>query len=141
MILVPFLFQEKPFETTSKFDIEFFSQGVKYSYHLELSPKAVHSERLYNLESRKSLVFERTTNLKSQLTEIKFGSTIKMSKTDKEILEANTLWNNSVLSGFLKKNLEANDLHLATDFFDSILHNIIMPHSDLKELTNTITSK
>ncbi|SHI89803.1 ATPase/GTPase, AAA15 family [Cruoricaptor ignavus] len=135
---MPFLFQENALEKLSRFEVEFYSDQTKYLYEISLTRKAVHSERLYNLKTRKSLVFERVSNLNSETTVITFGSTVKISKTDREILEANTLWNNSVLSGYLKTNLESKDLQNAVHFFTQYLGDIIVPNTDLMGFTNNL---
>ncbi len=127
----PFLFDEETPNKTTFFSIEFFSQGIKYQYNVELNKNAIISESLYFHNPNKALVFERNTKLDTQVTEIKFGSKIKISKKYKISLEANTLWNNTVLGGFLKTNFECEELQKATEWFKNNLNPIVEPRTDL----------
>ena len=73
----------------------------------------------------KANVFKRTTDLENQFTQISFGSTIKKDRTFEKTLESNTLWNNTVLGGFLKTNIESKELKDATDWFTTYLRPLI----------------
>ena len=121
----PFLFQEK-IENTF-FELEFFHQDKKYLYEIELNKKAIVKEKLYFYNPNKALVFDRSTDEKKQFTSIKFGSKIKISKEYKTVLEANTLWNNTVFGGFSKTNFESLELQEVLDWFDETLRNMASP--------------
>ena len=77
------------------------------------------------------MVYKRLTQQEKQLTQITFGGKIRINKEHKAILEANTLWNNTVLGGFLKTNFESGELQEVIDWFRSKLHTIIKPKTDL----------
>src|SRR5690606_17208166 len=114
------------------FAIEFFQNGMRYEYEVELNKEAIIREKLsYYLTVKKSLVYQRNTDLQKQLTSIDFGSKIKINKSHKETLEANTLWNNTVLGGFLKTNIESNELQEVSDWFKTVLNPIITPNTNL----------
>ncbi len=125
----PFLFDDRTRESNTIFEIEFFANKIKYSYFLELNDKAVASERLYYYNPKKALVFERDTNLKEQVANIKFGSKIKISKEKLNALKANALWNNTVLGGYLKTNIEQKELKDVTDWFKIKLMWTVFPNT------------
>ena len=47
-------------------------------------------------------------------------------------MESNTLWNNTVLGGFLKTNIELKELKEVTDWFKDYLKRLIYTRTDLK---------
>ncbi|MEI2420471.1 hypothetical protein V6O07_09360, partial [Arthrospira platensis SPKY2] len=96
---------ETPYQN-SVITIEFIANDIKYFYEVEFFRKAVVNETLNYYNPNKANVFKRTTDINNQFTEIKFGSKIKIDKTIEKNLEANTLWNNTVLGGFLKTNVD-----------------------------------
>lgn len=131
----PFLFQEKIGNTF--FELEFFNQEKKYLYEIELNKKAIIKEKLYFYNPNKALVFERSTDEKKQFTSIKFGSKIKISKEYKTVLEANTLWNNTVFGGFSKTNFESLELQEVLDWFEKTLRNIIFSNTNLYNIISS----
>lgn len=56
--------------------------------------------------------------MENQFTEITFGSKIKIDKAFEKVLEANTLWNNTVLGGYLKTNIDFKELKQAVEWFE-----------------------
>ena len=127
----PFLFDKETTEKNTLFSIDFFQNGIRYLYNLELNQEAIISEELFFYNPKNALVFNRTTETKKQLTEISFGSKIKINKQYKTTLEANTLWNNTVLGGYLKTNFESLELQNCTDWFESKLKPMISYKTDL----------
>lgn len=130
--VTPFLFSPTTQHANTKFALEFIQNQVRYEYTLELNNKAIVDEKLFYFASaKKSTVFHRTTDTQKQLSTITFGSRIRINKNHKEILEANTLWNNTVLGGFLKTNIDAHELREATTWFKEVLMPLITPRTDL----------
>jgi AAA15 family ATPase/GTPase len=86
---------------------------------------------LYFYKPNKAIVYSRTTDLSKQFTTIKFGGKITITKEQKSSLEANTLWNNTVLGGFLKTNIDSLELQNAANWFKTTLYPIIKPNTDL----------
>lgn len=131
----PFLFDPLTPQQNSILAIEFIQNDVKYSYEVEFYKKAIVSEKLDFYDPNKASVFSRVTDIENQYTEITFGSKIKkekaFDKTFGKILEANTLWNNTVLGGFLKTNIEIYELKEASDWFSNYLRALIFTHTDL----------
>jgi len=128
----PFLFDPETPAANTEFAIEFFQNQTRYEYEVELNRDAIIRERLsHYLTAKKSLVYQRNTDLQKKLTYIDFGARIKLNKTHKETLEANTLWNNTVLGGFLKTNIESKELQEVSDWFKAVLNPIITPKTNL----------
>lgn len=127
----PFLFDNVSYSKSTKFSIEFFQNEVKYLYNLELNKNSILFEELFYHKPNKALVFRRNTETTKQLTEIEFGSKIKINKSHKSILEANTLWNNTVLGGYIKTNFESKELQDSVDWFDNKLKRLISTKTSL----------
>lgn len=134
----PFLFDQETPKQTSKLSIDFIQNGIRYDYKVEFVENAIVSEKLDNYNPSKANVFKRSTDLKHQFTEIKFGSKIKKDKTFKKTLESNTLWNNTVLGGFLKTNIDFIELNETIDWFGKYLKPLDYTRTDLETY---ITSK
>ncbi len=113
----PFLFDSETPNQNTILSIEFIQNSVRYYYEVELNKKAIVKERLDFYNPHKANVYQRTTNLETQFSEITFGSKIKTDKIFEKTLESNTLWNNTVLGGFLKTNIELKELKDAIDWF------------------------
>jgi hypothetical protein len=128
---IPFLFDDKTPTQNTIMEIEFYQKSIKYLYELEFNNDFIVKEELRNFNPNKAIVFTRTTNKENQLSKIEFGSKIEIDKSHKSILEANTLWNNTVLGGFLKTNIESNALQNVIDWSRNILNPIIDPKTDL----------
>ncbi len=134
----PFLFDPKTPAQNSIISIEIITNDIKYYYQVEFFKKAVVSEVLNFYNPNKANVFKRSTNINSQFTEITFGSKIKIDKTIEKNLEANTLWNNTVLGGFLKTNVDIKELKEAVEWFKNYLHPLIYTRTQLEGF---VTSK
>jgi len=125
----PFLFDEDTSNQNTKFELEFVQNGIRYFYEVELNKNCIVKERLYNFNPNKALVFERNTDEQKELTSIKFGSKIPKRKTLEDNLEIFTLWNNTVLGGFLKANIESELLKnfldlLKIDLYPTLSNNV-----------------
>lgn len=127
----PFLFDQTTPNSPSILSIEFIQNETKYFYEIVFSKKAILKEELINYNPTKASVFKRTTDFEKQFSEIKFGSKITIDKSFKKTLESNTLWNNSVLGGFLKTNIELKELKEVTDWFANYLKPIVHTTTEL----------
>jgi len=128
----PFLFDSETPNQNSVISIEFIANGTKYFYEVEFFRKAVVNETLNFYNPNKANVFKRTTDINNQFTEIKFGRKIKIDKTIEKNLEANTLWNNTVLGGFLKTNVDVKELKEAVEWFKNYLRPLIFTKTQLE---------
>lgn len=115
----PFLFDDKTPSQNTKFEIEFVQFGEKYFYEVELNKNCIVYEKLLNYNPGKAVVFERTTDEKKELTSIKFGSKILKRKHFEDSLELFTLWNNTVIGGFFKSNIDNQILKDVGVFFET----------------------
>ncbi len=127
----PFLFDEKTPKKNTIFTIEFVHEQIKYFYRVEFNIRFIVNETLYYYHPNKALIFKRSTDPKNQTAEIAFGSKIKISKESKTALIGNTLWNNTVLGGFIKSNVESHELQSVTQWFNNYLKPIIEPRTRL----------
>jgi AAA15 family ATPase/GTPase len=134
----PFLFDEFSPNENTFLSIEFIQNEIRYFYEVELNQNAIVSEILNQYNPKKANVFKRNTDLEKQFTQISFGSKIKKNKTFEKTLEANTLWNNTVLGGFLKTNIKSSELKDTLDWFGDYLNSLIYTNT---ELDNYITKK
>ena len=121
----PFLFDKHTPNLPSILSVDFIQNEVRYVYEVEFTRTAILSEELHNYNPSKASVFRRTTDIDKQLTEIKFGSKISVDRSFKKTLESNTLWNNTVLGGFLKTNIELKELKDVIDWFDGYLKPLV----------------
>lgn len=134
----PFLFDSETPEQNSIISIEFLANDTKYYYEVEFFKKAIVNEVLNFYNPNKANVYKRNTDINNQFAEIKFGSKIKIDKTIEKNLEANTLWNNTVLGGFLKTNVDIKELKIAVDWFKNYLRPLIYTRTQLEGF---VTSK
>ena len=134
----PFLFDSETPKQNSIISIDFIQNDVRYFYEVEVNKNAISREELNFFNPSKANVFKRTTDINKQFTEITFGSTIKKDKIFEKTLESNTLWNNTVLGGFLKTNIELKELKEATDWFKNYLRPLIYTKTQLEGF---VTSK
>jgi len=117
----PFIFDENTPKENTLLRLEFIQNEVKYLYEVELNQRAIVKEKLYFYRPNKALVYKRKTDSEKRLTKLKFGSKLKISKNNRSILEGNTLWNNTVLGGYLKTNFQSDELQNVSDWFSTYL--------------------
>ncbi|UQB67434.1 AAA family ATPase [Epilithonimonas zeae] len=133
----PFLFDENTPEQNTKFEVEFIENKIRYFYEVELNKNYIVKEKLINHNPGKAVVFERTTDEKKELTSIKFGSKIPKRKSLEDNLEIFTLWNNTVLGGSLKANIDNDNIKNLANFF-SRLSMLVTSSSKLEALTSNL---
>lgn len=126
----PFLFDSNSSTLSSSISVDFIQNSVRYYYEVEFNRKAIIREDL-NFYNHKVKIFSRVTNLQNQFTEISFGNKIKKDKAFEKTLEANTIWNNTVLGGFLKTNIDLKELKEVTDWFSDHLKPLVESNTSL----------
>ena len=134
----PFLFDAQTPLQPTELSIEFVHEEVCYQYEIAFTSQAIISEVLYIDTFQKVLVYNRTTDIEEQLTKISFGDKITIDKNALQVLELNTLWNNTVLGGFLKTNINLEEFRRVADWFQNYLKPIIAPQT---QLDSYVTSK
>lgn len=127
----PFLFDAQTPLQPTELSIEFVHEEVCYQYEIAFTSQAIISETLYIDTFEKVLVYNRTTDIEEQLTKISFGNKITIDKNALQVLELNTLWNNTVLGGFLKTNINLEEFRRVADWFQNYLKPIIAPQTQL----------
>jgi AAA15 family ATPase/GTPase len=138
----PFLFDNDTIHQGTQLTIEFIQNKIRYFYEVVLTQNAILKEILYFHKPNKALVFSRFSDIEKQLTHITFGSKIKKDKSFETILQANTLWNNTVLGGFLKTNIERIELKEVTDWFSTYMNPLILTNTELQHyITKKIDKK
>ena len=88
----------------------------------------------------KVTVFKRTTDVNKKLTSVIFGSKIKISKDAVNALASNTLWNNTILGGSLKTNIDQKEIKDVTDWFGQHLRQTITPNTNLTDYATKMIS-
>lgn len=134
----PFLFCDNPLEKDSALGIRFIHEGIEFDYYFRFNQGAILEESLHYYEPRRALVYERKTDLAKQLSEINWGSKIKLSKIEQESLKTHVLWNRTVLGAFHKANTDCRELRTALSWFKEVLHPMIDPKT---KLTSFISRK
>ena len=138
----PFLFDAQTPLQPTEISIEFVHEEVCYQYEIAFTRQAIISEALYIDTFDKVLVYSRTTDIEEQLTKINFGDKIALDKNAQQVLELNTLWNNTVLGGFLKTNINLEEFRRVADWFGNYLKSIVAPDTKLDTyITNKIDDK
>jgi len=141
----PFLFDSVSQKQNSIFSIDLIQNDKRYFYEVEFNKDAIVNETLNHYNPTKSNVFKRTTDQEKQFTQITFGSILKkerkIDKTFEKTLESNTLWNNTVLGGFLKTNMELKELKDVTDWFSIYLRPLIQTKTELDSYVTSQINK
>ena len=126
----PYLFDPDTPKQPTVLSIEFIRNEVRYAYRVEFTQEAVVAEELYAYYTpNKARIYQRTTDLERQFVEIKFGSKMTRSKAVKQSLTANTLWNNTVLGGYLKTNVDSKELQEVVNWFRFYLNHLVQPQT------------
>lgn len=128
---VPFLMDKESRQQPTEFEIDFIQGKEVFRYSVKANRDCVLYERLRS-QTRRRIVFTRTTDVESQLTKIVFGDDYRV-KNDIEAatLSSNTLWNETVLAGFTKTNMDHKALLLAQHWFRTYLTPIVNPRHTL----------
>ena len=137
----PFLFDSNSPNQNSTISIDFIQNSIRYYYEVEFNKKAIVNEELNYYNPNKAKIFSRVTNLESQFTEITFGSKIKKDKTFEKTLEANTIWNTTVLGGFLKTNIDFKELKEVSEWFSKHLKPLIESETKLEGYVTSAIDK
>ena len=138
----PYLFDANTPEQPTELSIAFVHEEVYYEYEVAFTRQSVIREVLYVYDPEKTLVYERTTDIEGQLTKINFGYPITLDKSAQQVLELNTLWNNTVLGGFLKTNINLEEFRQVTDWFWNNLKPMVAPQTRLgRYVTDKIDEK
>lgn len=129
----PFLFDKDTPGQHSTLSIEFLQAGNRYHYEVECVKEAILHEELAVTNGGRELVYRRATNRTNQFSEITFGGHLKIDEASRKVLEANTLWNNTVLGGYLKTNINVKELKEVIEWFQTRLKPLIRTDTNLEQ--------
>jgi AAA15 family ATPase/GTPase len=132
----PFLFCKNPYKHPSSIEIAFYFENFRYIYDIHFNKQSILSEKIVFYQSVKPTeLFSRTTDTGKLLSKIQFGSKIKISSREKDLLESNTLHNNTVVGAFSKTNVDIPELEKLYKWLNQFLMGMISSENDLTELT------
>jgi AAA15 family ATPase/GTPase len=138
----PFLFLEDPYANSSSFELSFYSSGTRHVYIIEFNKQFVLQESLVVYQSVKpTVVFQRTTDTEKKHTSIEFGSKVKAAAKEKDLLQLNTLHNNSVIGAYSKSNVDIPDFNEIYLFFGEVLLGMLTPQDNLTEMTADMVNR
>lgn len=135
----PFLFQKDPYKKPSIFEFAFYFQEIRYVYTIKFNKKAVLNEKLVFYQSIKPTeLFSRTTDEKKRLAKIQFGSKIKVPAREKDLLESNTLHNNTVMGAYSKTNVDIPALEALNKWLNKFLLGMVTANQNLTDVTSSL---
>lgn len=124
----PFLLDEDFKTKPSVIDLAFVKEGKKYVYHVEFTENCILNESLdFFPKGREANFYKRKTDVKNQTVSVEYGSLVKISAKNRFIIEANTLWNNTVLGTLSKSNIDFPEMKIVHDWFRVTLMSLIYP--------------
>ncbi|OJU79036.1 MAG: hypothetical protein BGO09_10525 [Bacteroidetes bacterium 47-18] len=128
----PFLFDSKSKKKTSILKMGFVANKVRHSYEVEFTKNYILKEKLqYAPKGRMADLYLRETDIENQLSKVSFGSTVKASAKDIDLIEGNTIWNTTVIGAFNKTNVNIPELQQILHWFRETLMSEIEPGTDL----------
>ncbi len=132
----PFLFREAAHQQSSNFELSFYVNNVRYVYELTFSKQAILNEKIVFYQTVKPTeLFSRSTETEKRLAKIQFGSKIKIPVREKDLLESNTLHNNTVIGAYAKTNVDIPELEVLSKWFNNFLLGMITSTHNLTNLT------
>lgn len=128
----PFLFDNKSKKKASTLKISFVANKIRHSYEVEFTKNYILKEKLqYAPKGRMADLYSRETDIDNQLSKVSFGGTVKASSKDVDLIEGNTIWNNTVIGAFNKTNVNIPELQQVLHWFQETLMSEIEPGTDL----------
>jgi AAA15 family ATPase/GTPase len=132
----PFLFREAAYKQPSHFELSFYVEGIRHVYEIKFSKQSVLTEKMVFYQTAKPTeLFSRSTEIKKRLAKIQFGSKIKVPVREKDLLESNTLHNNTVFGAYAKTNVDIPELEKLNRWFNVYLLGMITSTHNLTDVT------
>jgi AAA15 family ATPase/GTPase len=132
----PFLFRNDPYSHISQFELSFYVEDVRYVYNVSFTRQAIVNEKIVFYQTAKPTeLFSRLTDVEKRLVKIQFGSKIKIPVREKDLLEGNTLHNNTVIGAYAKTNVDIPELEILNKWFNTFLLGMITTDQDLTDVT------
>lgn len=138
----PFLFLDSPYESASRFDLSFYCENIRYVYEVKFNKQAILSEKISFYQTVKPTeLFTRTTDIEKRLAKIQFGSKIKVPIREKDLLESNTLHNNTVIGAYAKTNVDIPELEKLNRWLNLFLLGMVTSSHNLTEATASLIDR
>ena len=138
----PFLFRDTPYGNPSRFELSFYTDGIRYIYEIKFNKQAILEEKIVFYQTAKPTeLFSRSTDVEKRLARIQFGSKIKVPVREKDLLESNTLHNNTVIGAYTKTNVDIPELEKLSKWFNVFLLGMITSAHNLTEATASLMDK
>lgn len=138
----PFLFCEDAYSKPSYFELSFYMDEIRYLYTLDFTKHSILNERLvFYQTARPTELFSRQTDPEKRLAKIQFGAKVRVPAREKDLLESNTLHNNTVLGAYAKTNVDIPELEALNKWFSSYLLGMVTSAHDLTEITAKLIDK
>lgn len=135
----PFLFLDSPYDNPSRFELSFYSNDIRYVYEITFNKQAILSEKIVFYQTAKPTeLFSRSTDIEKRLAKIQFGSKIKIPVRERDLLESNTLHNNTVIGAYAKTNVDIPELEKLNRWFNIFLLGMITSAHNLTEVTASL---
>lgn len=132
----PFLFCEHAYAKHSYMEMSFYKEDLRYVYSVNFNKQSVTDERLvFYQTARPTELFTRETDLEKRLARIQFGSRIKIPAREKDLLEGNTLHNNTVLGAYAKTNADIPELEDLNKWLNTYFLGLVTSANNLTEVT------
>lgn len=132
----PFLFRKAAYKQTSRFELSFYADSIRYVYELSFTKQAILSEKIVLYQTAKPTeLFSRSTDIEKRLAKIQFGSKIKVPVRERDLLESNTLHNNTVIGAYAKTNVDIPELEKLNRWFNVFLLGMITSAHNLTDVT------
>src|SRR5690606_10119575 len=138
----PFLFRNTPYRKTSRFELSFYAEGLRYVYEISFTKQAILSEKIVFYQTAKPTeLFSRSTDIEKRLAKIQFGSKIKVPVREKDLLEINTLHNISIIGAYAKTNVDIPELEKLNRWFNIFLLGMITSAHNLTDVTVSLIDR
>lgn len=132
----PFLFCKDPYTNPSYLEWAFYFEETRYVYQLTFGKDSVYEEKLVYYKTAKATeVFSRKTDVAQRYAHVTFGGSLKVPTREKDLLESNTLHNNTVFGSFLKTNVKIPQLEGLCSWMNDYLLEFVDAHTNLKDFT------
>lgn len=132
----PFLFREVPYNSSSRLELAFYVDETRYVYEIDFNKHSILDEKIVFYQTAKPTeLLSRTTDAEKRLAKVQFGSKIKAPAREKDLLESNTLHNNTVIGAYARTNVDIPELEKLNRWFTGFLLGMVSSVNDLTEVT------
>jgi len=131
----PFLLDEESRKNRTEMSMAFYLEKERYNLSVILDNKRIYSERLeFYPGTQPAVLYNRVYNQENDISEVKFGNKLGISKKGQTAIVGNTINNCTVLAAFGKSNVESSRLNIVYNFFSSSIKDILQPQESLTTL-------